>query len=131
MTVILAFAEEGDVHVVVETPRGSRAKFAFDPKLEAFTLKKPLPGRAELSARLGFAPSTQSEDDDPLDIMVALAKLLMTAKVGSSPDPAQRPKAAPLRRARCGLPEPRRNGHGGRYRDRTCGPSRVKGVLYR
>jgi len=21
--------------------------------------------------------------------------------------------------------------HGGRYRDRTCGPSRVKGVLYR
>ena len=27
------FTEDGDVQVVVETPRGSRAKFAYDPKL--------------------------------------------------------------------------------------------------
>jgi inorganic pyrophosphatase len=37
-----AFTEDGDVYVVVETPRGSRAKFDYDPKLGAFTLSKSL-----------------------------------------------------------------------------------------
>ena len=36
------FTEDGDVHVVVETPRGSRAKYAYDLKLEAFILSKSL-----------------------------------------------------------------------------------------
>ena len=36
------FTEDDDVHVVLETPRGSRAKFAYDPKLEAFILSKSL-----------------------------------------------------------------------------------------
>src|SRR6185436_14142736 len=36
------FTEDGDVHVVVETPRGSRAKFAYAPKLESFALSKSL-----------------------------------------------------------------------------------------
>jgi inorganic pyrophosphatase len=65
-----AFTEEGDVHAVVETPRGSRAKFAFDPKLEAFTLKKSLLIGLSYPHDWGFVPSTQSEDGDPLDIMV-------------------------------------------------------------
>jgi hypothetical protein len=30
------------VHVVVETPRGSRAKFAYDLKLDSFILSKSL-----------------------------------------------------------------------------------------
>jgi inorganic pyrophosphatase len=36
------FAKDGAVHVVIETPRGSRAKFAYNTKLEAFTLTKSL-----------------------------------------------------------------------------------------
>lgn len=36
------FTEDGDVYVVVETPRGSRAKFDYDPELKAFTLSKSL-----------------------------------------------------------------------------------------
>jgi inorganic pyrophosphatase len=36
------FTEDGDVHVVIETPRGSRAKLAYDPKLETFALSKSL-----------------------------------------------------------------------------------------
>jgi inorganic pyrophosphatase len=65
-----AFTVEGDIHVVVETPRGSRAKFAFDPKLQAFTLKKSLLVGLTYPHDWGFIPSTQSEDGDPLDIMV-------------------------------------------------------------
>jgi hypothetical protein len=36
------FTEDGDVHVVVETPRGTAPTFASDPKLECFALSKSL-----------------------------------------------------------------------------------------
>jgi inorganic pyrophosphatase len=36
------WADRQHVYAVVETPRGRRAKFEFDPKLGAFTLAKPL-----------------------------------------------------------------------------------------
>jgi hypothetical protein len=38
------WANKACVCAVVETPRGSRAKLEFDPKLGAFTLAKPLSG---------------------------------------------------------------------------------------
>ncbi len=34
--------DDGDVRVVIETPRGSRAKFNYDPELKTFTLAKSL-----------------------------------------------------------------------------------------
>jgi inorganic pyrophosphatase len=34
--------KNGNVHVVVEAPRGSAAKLEFDPDLQAFTLSKSL-----------------------------------------------------------------------------------------
>jgi inorganic pyrophosphatase len=64
------FAEDGDVHVVVETPRGSRAKFAYDPKLETFTLTKSLLVGLTYPYDWGFVPSTKADDGDPIDIMV-------------------------------------------------------------
>jgi hypothetical protein len=36
------FKDNGDVEVVIETPRGSRAKFAYDPQSQTFTLAKSL-----------------------------------------------------------------------------------------
>jgi inorganic pyrophosphatase len=65
-----ALTEDGDVHVVIETPRGSRAKFAYDPQLETFTLTKSLLVGLTYPHDWGFVPSTKADDGDPLDIMV-------------------------------------------------------------
>jgi inorganic pyrophosphatase len=64
------FTEDGDVYVVIETPRGSRAKFAYDPKLESFTLSKSLLTGLTYPHDWGFVPSTKADDGDPIDIMV-------------------------------------------------------------
>ena len=81
-----AFTEDGDVHVVVETPRGSRAKFAYDPKLETFALTKSLLTGLTYPHDWGFVPSTKADDGDPLDIMVihdaaTFPGLLITCRV--------------------------------------------------
>ena len=64
------FTEDGDVYVVVETPRGSRAKFDYDPKLKTFTLSKSLLTGLTYPHDWGFVPSTKADDGDPIDIMV-------------------------------------------------------------
>ena len=65
-----AFTDAGDVYVVVETPRGSRAKFEYDPKLKTFTLSKSLLTGLTYPHDWGFVPSTKADDGDPIDVMV-------------------------------------------------------------
>ena len=64
------WADGQHVHAVVETPRGSRAKFEFDPKLRVFTLAKPLLAGLTYPYDWGFIPSTKADDGDPLDVLI-------------------------------------------------------------
>ena len=60
------------LRVVVETPKGSRNKFAFDPDLRLFGLKKVLPAGMAFPYDFGFVPSTKAEDGDPVDVLVLM-----------------------------------------------------------
>lgn len=60
------------VNVVIETPRGSRNKFAYDPDMHIFRLKKVLPAGMEFPYDFGFVPSTKAADGDPLDVLLLM-----------------------------------------------------------
>jgi inorganic pyrophosphatase len=63
----------GDViQVVIETPKGSRNKYAFDPKDALFRLKKVLPAGMAFPYDFGFVPSTLADDGDPIDVLVLM-----------------------------------------------------------
>ena len=64
---------DGDsIQVVIETPKGSRNKFAFDAEQRVFELKKVLPAGMTFPYDFGFIPSTKAEDGDPVDVLVLM-----------------------------------------------------------
>jgi inorganic pyrophosphatase len=60
----------GGYNVVVETPRGSRTKFAYDAETGLFRAKKLLAMGFAFPFPFGFLPSTQGGDGDPLDVLL-------------------------------------------------------------
>lgn len=60
------------VRVIIETPKGSRNKFAFDPEDQIFELKKVLPAGMTFPYDFGFVPSTKADDGDPVDVLVLM-----------------------------------------------------------
>jgi inorganic pyrophosphatase len=65
----------GDSHtisVIIETPKGSRNKYAFDPDQRIFQLMKVLPAGMAFPYDFGFVPSTRAEDGDPTDVLVLM-----------------------------------------------------------
>jgi inorganic pyrophosphatase len=60
----------GVCRVVIETPKGRRAKFDYDRKEKCFAVKTLLPEGMSFPLDFGFVPSTLCDDGDPLDVMV-------------------------------------------------------------
>ena len=64
--------KEGLVQVIIETPAGSRNKFAFDPDQGIFALKKVLPAGMVFPYDFGFLPQTIAPDGDPIDVLLLM-----------------------------------------------------------
>src|ERR1700752_1626983 len=60
------------IQVIIETPKGSGNKYAYDPEQRIFQLKKVLPAGMAFPYDFGFVPSTVAEDGDPVDVLVLM-----------------------------------------------------------
>jgi inorganic pyrophosphatase len=70
---------DGDaVNIVIETPKGGRAKMKYDDKADVFRFEKLLPLGQAFPFDFGFLPSTVAGDGDPLDVLL----------IGEEPAPA-------------------------------------------
>ena len=60
------------LRVVIETPKGSRNKFAYDPELGAYMLSSVLAEGMGFPYDFGFVPQTKDEDGDPTDVLLLM-----------------------------------------------------------
>ena len=65
-----AYRDDGLVNVIVETPKGSIAKFKFDGASGLMMLSRPLPSGVAYPYDWGYIPGTRAADGDPLDTIV-------------------------------------------------------------
>lgn len=64
--------EKATCRAIIETPKGCRNKFDYDPESNLFILAGLLPEGMMFPFDFGFIPSTVGDDGDPLDIMVLM-----------------------------------------------------------
>jgi inorganic pyrophosphatase len=77
-TRLATFDKDKNLQVVIETPKGSRNKYAWDTDQQVFALKKVLPEGMVFPHDFGFIPSTEGEDGDPLDVLVLMDQSAFT-----------------------------------------------------
>jgi len=63
------FDDDGNLNMVVETPRGSTVKLKYEPKTKVFTVSRSLVLGLAYPFDWGFIPGTKAEDGDPLDAL--------------------------------------------------------------
>ena len=71
-------ADSGALNVVIETPKGSRNKYDFAPRLGVFELGGVLPAGHSFPFDFGFIPGTVGGDGDPLDVLVLMDEPVFT-----------------------------------------------------
>jgi inorganic pyrophosphatase len=64
--------DKDTIKVIIETPNGSRNKYAFDEEERIFVLKKVLPAGMAFPYDFGFVPSTLADDGDPVDVLILM-----------------------------------------------------------
>ena len=64
--------KDGILQVIIETPKGSRNKYSFDPDQKIFSLKKVLPAGMAFPYDFGFHPRTLADDGDPIDVLLLM-----------------------------------------------------------
>lgn len=73
LTTLSPYATDGkELHVIIETPKGSRNKFNYDEEHHLFKLGGVLPSGAVFPFDFGFIPSTLGGDGDPLDVLLLM-----------------------------------------------------------
>ncbi len=65
-------AKTNDLRIVIETPKGSRNKYSYDPECDCLQLSTVLPEGMVFPYDFGFIPSTLGDDGDPLDILILM-----------------------------------------------------------
>ena len=71
-------ADSGSLHVIIETPKGSRNKYKYDTKHRLFMLSKVLPSGSTFPYDFGYIPSTRAQDGDPLDVLVLMDEVVFS-----------------------------------------------------
>jgi inorganic pyrophosphatase len=71
LTRVLPFDKE-NLNVIIETPKGSRIKYAYDHKSDIMKVRHELPEGYSFPVNFGFIPGTKGDDGDPLDVLVIL-----------------------------------------------------------
>jgi len=61
-----------ECQAIIETPKGRRNKFKYNPDSALFSLSHLLPEGFSFPFDFGFIPSTAAEDGDPLDVIVLM-----------------------------------------------------------
>lgn len=64
--------EKNTINAVIETPKGSRNKYAYDKESDYFKLKKILPSGTVFPLDFGFIPHTIGGDGDPMDVLIIM-----------------------------------------------------------
>ncbi len=62
----------GNLHAIVDTPKGSRNKFKYDEDSQLFKLSGTLPLGTAFPFDFGYIPPTRGEDGDPLDVLILM-----------------------------------------------------------
>lgn len=58
------------INIMIETPKGSREKYYYDPANRLFHFKKALPLGMHFPYDFGLIPGTEGQDGDPLDALI-------------------------------------------------------------